>query len=50
MATELVKADQLNASFQGMTQLPVVQLVQAFVSFVFRSDQRGSILSAWRIT
>lgn len=25
MATEIVKADQLNASFQGMTQLPIVR-------------------------
>ncbi|MBI1422999.1 MAG: flagellar basal body M-ring protein FliF [Gammaproteobacteria bacterium] len=31
MATELVKADQLNASFQGMTQLPVVRQVGLLV-------------------
>jgi flagellar M-ring protein FliF len=31
MATELVKADQLNASFQGMTQLPIVRQVGLLV-------------------
>lgn len=31
MATELVKSDQLNASFQGMTRLPVVRQVGLLV-------------------
>ena len=49
MATELVKADQLNASFQGMTNLPVVRQLGLLIGLA-ASIALGVYLVLWSRT
>ena len=49
MATELVKADQLNASFQGMTHLPIVRQLGLLIGLA-ASIALGVYLVLWSRT